>query len=426
MSRSRAILFLLVGLFLAKTSFDHWYRDKGDSAWWYIVNMDGRGYYAYLPGVFIHQDPTYQFHLFYNAQQDPNINFTHELTDGSRVNKYFIGEAVLLTPFFLLSHALALLLGFETHGYSIAHYFSVAFGAVFYVSVGLYFLSRVLHRHVKVFWISVFVPIAILLGSNLFYYTVYEPSMSHAYSFFLVSSFLFVLESLVSKSSVYKLMVLGILIGLIGITRPVNLIILGMIPFALVRSHRLPTSTLGSVFGTTAIVAFWTAAVVSIQLAAYYWQTGEWLVYSYKDEGFNWSDPQIFNTLFSYKRGLFVYAPLCFISLFGAFKLWKGSSVKALSLISTLLIAIYVVSSWHAWEYGWAYGLRAYVEYLPLFGILLASLLFRSKPIFKLGILSAAVICVIYTQIQTEQVIRSVLPLAGVEKEEFWNIFLQL
>jgi hypothetical protein len=388
--------------------------------------MDGRGYYAYLPAIFIHNDPTYDFHLQHNAQHDDNINFTHELEDGRRVNKYFVGETVLLAPFFFIAHAIALVTHFEPNGYSIPYYISVAVAAVFYSIMGLWFLSSFLLRIFKSRWASIVAPLLILFGTNLFYYTAYEPSMSHAYSFFLVCSFLYLADYGTRTSSILPKLLLGLTIGLIAITRPVNLVVLGMLPFILVRDKDLPTLGFTRTLKNIAMLGLPAVAVIFVQLLAYKWQTGQWFVYSYQGEGFNWAEPQMINTLFSYKRGLFVYAPICLLSLLGLVQLWKHSSVMTISLVATLTVVIYVVSSWHAWDYGWAYGLRAYVEFLPLFAILMAALLANAKPTFKIVFALVALLCVAYTQIQTYQVTEKILPLAGVEKQEFWNIFLQL
>lgn len=425
MDKVRAFVFSLTFVAIGLAAFFHFHNDGSRTAWTYIINMDGRGYYAYLPAVFIHNDPTYQFHLVHNAQHDDNINFTNEVDEGKRVNKYFVGEAVLLTPFFLVAHVAAAVLGYATNGYSIPYYIAVAFGAIFYVTIGLWLLSLFLAQQFRKHWVSIVVPLLILLGSNLFYYAAYEPSMSHAYSFFLVCVFLFIGSKVVRKSAVINLIALGIVIGLIAITRPVNLVILAMLPFLLRGDNDLPLINLSKIFKSVATVLVAFTAVVSIQLLAYKWQTGQWLVYSYQGEGFNWKNPQIVNTLFSYKRGLFIYAPICLIALVGIKQLWQISSVMALSLTVTLLCAIYVISSWHAWGYGWAYGLRAYVEFMPLFAILLASILARSKPRFVWWFLSLSLLCVTYTQIQTYQVTEKILPLAGVDSVEFWNIFLQ-
>lgn len=427
MGKSRFFLVLIVALWgLTRTSYKHFYNGWGSRTWIYIINMDGRGYYGYLPAIFIHQDPSFEFHEELNAQNDKNINFTRVLEDGSRVNKYFVGSSILMSPFFLVAHFLASISNtYDANGYTLPYYLSVIAAGIFYVSIGLVLLSIFLYRQFKNNLASILAPLFILFGSNLLYYGAIEPSMSHAYSFFLVCAFLYISDSYFRKPSSSKLVGVGLILGLITIVRPVNLLIAAILPFLSVVNHRLPTTTFASAIKQIGALGLGFASMVFLQLLAYKWQTGSWYVWAYQGEGFNWDTPQIFNTLFSYSRGLFVYAPICFFSILGFNYLWKHSSILALGVGFTLSVAIYVVSSWHAWGYGWAYGLRAYIEFLPLFAILLAALIAKAKPRLKVAILILGIACSYYTQVQTYQITEKILPLSDISKETFWDNFLK-
>lgn len=427
MGKSRFILVFVVALFgLTRTAYKHFYNGWGSRTWIYTINMDGRGYYGYLPAIFIHNDASFQFHEELNAQQDRNINFTRELPDGSRVNKYFVGASVLMSPFFLMAHFLASISNtYDANGYTLPYYLSVLAAGIFYVSFGLMLLSIFLYKQFKCGIASTIAPLFILFGSNLLYYGAIEPSMSHAYSFFLVCAFLFIADGNARKHSVVKMLLIGATLGLITIVRPVNLLVALLYPFLLINNHNLPTISVKSVLRTGLLLAIPFVSIVFLQLLAYKWQTGQWYVWAYQGEGFNWDNPQIFNTLFSYSRGLFVYAPICLLSLVGFHYLRKHSTVITLGVFLTLMVAIYVVSSWHAWGYGWAYGLRAYVEFLPLFAILLASAIAKSKINLKATMISAGIFLCIYTQIQTYQITEKILPLSTVTKEVFWDNFLK-
>lgn len=71
-----------------------------------IIVSDGHGYYAYLPALFIYKDASFSF--FYDAQKKHYHNFQmHDFIsdfEGKKGNKYFIGTAILLVPFFILAH----------------------------------------------------------------------------------------------------------------------------------------------------------------------------------------------------------------------------------------------------------------------------------------------------------------------------------
>ncbi len=66
-----------------------------------VITSDGRGYYAYLPAVFIHGN-------FQKSSQQEKSAYTNEIEqlylykdkNGELYNKYFPGVAVLQLPFF--------------------------------------------------------------------------------------------------------------------------------------------------------------------------------------------------------------------------------------------------------------------------------------------------------------------------------------
>lgn len=67
----------------------------------------------------------------------------------------------------------------------------IAFAGFIYLAAGLFFLNRLM----DVFGILELAKAAVLLlityGTNLFYYSILEPSMSHVYSFALITIFIY-------------------------------------------------------------------------------------------------------------------------------------------------------------------------------------------------------------------------------------------
>jgi hypothetical protein len=130
-----AIIFLLV-----KSPHDPYDR---------LIINDGKGYYAYLPALFIYQDLEYGFVEYYESKYypsdaDPSYfkEFRFEFR-GETVNKTFSGIAVLMLPFFLIAHVLALLFG-EADGYSMIYQYAIGFSAYFYLLLGLLSLKNLL------------------------------------------------------------------------------------------------------------------------------------------------------------------------------------------------------------------------------------------------------------------------------------------
>ena len=117
---------------------------------------DGASYYTFLPELFIH----------------------HKL--GPFV-KYPVGTAVLMAPFFLAAHLLALLLTPEAaDGYSVIYQYATAFAALFYCIAGLILLYLILQRYYHRLT-ALLVCVCIYFGTMLPVYAAENASYSHAY-----------------------------------------------------------------------------------------------------------------------------------------------------------------------------------------------------------------------------------------------------
>jgi len=62
-----------------------------------FITGDGRGYYAYLPAIFIYQDLEYSFIKDGEPGVHPDFR---RIFDGHVVNMTFVGAAILWLPFF--------------------------------------------------------------------------------------------------------------------------------------------------------------------------------------------------------------------------------------------------------------------------------------------------------------------------------------
>ena len=221
----------------------------------------------------------------------------------------------------------------------------------------------------------------------------------------------------------------AVLLGIIVLIRPVNIIIIGAIPFIAGSYHGLKSGILAKfsfirsgIFGALLFLL-----IVSIQLILYKIQSGDFFVYTYPGESFNFLEPNFFKTLFSYKKGLFVYTPITFVSLVGFLWLIKNRRYEALTLSLYLVLITYIFSSWWSWYYGGSFSQRAFVEYLPLFGLLLLFVfnLFKKK---KWKIVFAGLICllILVCQIQTLQYRYLQIHWSEMTKEKYWDTFLRI
>jgi hypothetical protein len=87
----------------------------------------------------------------------------------------------------------------------------------------------------------------------------------------------------------------------------------------------------------------------------------------------------------------------------------------------------YIFSSWWCWYYGGSFSGRIFVEYLPLFAILLAIAVDRFKnrltrKIFFGMMIALTILC----QIQTFQYRYYHIHWSEMTKEKYWEVFLRI
>ena len=394
------------------------------------IMTDGQGYYAYLPAVFIYQDLQFSFVSDINKTYYPEGKRAVYVvnTASGNVNKYFVGNSVLLAPFFLLACGLAPILGFTVDGYSYIFQLSVGLAAVFYVLLGLWFLGKLLKKLGYTETTATIVAATVLLATNLFYYTVYEPSMSHVYSFFTISAFLYYGRKALLENHDRSFIISALLLGLTILIRPVNGLVLlglpavsgGLIGFigGLESIFRKRKTLLLSI---SALVL-----IVLIQPLTYLIQTGKPLVWSYQEEGFNFLSPELFKVLFSYRKGLFVYCPVLLVGVFGILKGARSRKPGMLEAGILLLMITWLIASWWMWFYGGCYGHRAFIEFYPFFAIGLAYALSHGLGILNRQLLLLSLPFFIGLQmVQTYQYVTHIIPFDNMNKEKYWNLFLR-
>ena len=227
-------LLLVLSLFLF-----HLFSKDFDNPYERPIAGDAQAYYAYLPALFIYQDLSYEFVDDINAKYYPESHqksFLKPAGDG-KVNKTFPGVAILYLPFFLVAHALALLFGLEADGYSTVYQVCFDIGLWFYLFFGLVGMIKVLQKMKFTTKIANWSAAIILLGTNVIFYSVYDQSVTHIYNFFLINWFLFLLlkykdvETNTERSRSKALIIAAFLIALAGITRPTNVLVVGLVLF---------------------------------------------------------------------------------------------------------------------------------------------------------------------------------------------------
>ena len=145
------------------------------------IRSDGTGYYLYLPALLLDEDVTMERTAARSFE-----GRTSEMAGVSRVpphnrylDKYPVGEAMMLLPLFLLGDATARLWGEAADGFSTPYQVAAAAAGLVYALVGIAQLGFVLLR-----WFSrptvVMTLVTITFGTALFHYATYDAVFSHA------------------------------------------------------------------------------------------------------------------------------------------------------------------------------------------------------------------------------------------------------
>ncbi len=372
-----------------------------------IIEWDVISYYAYLPACFIYNDMTLKFKDNY-AGHHKFVFWGERLPNGNYLIKTTMGLSVMYSPFFFVANSLAGHLGYDTGGYSLPYRFAIVMAALFYLALGLLFLTRVLRFYFseKVTALTI---LAVGLGTNLFWYSTFEPGMSHVYTFALVSVFLYLTILWYRRSSLLRAVFLGLVIGLLTLIRPVNVLFVLFFIFYDIKNLKDIQNKL---------LFFWERKQHILLMVLFgflmlvpqflYWKTvtGHWIYYSYGKEGFFFLHPQIINVLFSFRKGWFVYTPIMLFAVIGIFFLRKNLKRFAFPTLTFLIVYLYVVSSWWCWWYGGSLGQRELIDIYPVMALPLAAMLqwvFSKKAVLKYiagTLLAAAVVLGIFYNVQ--------------------------
>ncbi len=159
------------------------------------IHSDGYSYYVYLPSAFIYHDLTLEklAKEWYGGPYPPWTGLRRWPSTGRWLNLHPMGTAILMAPFFFLSDVLSAWSNLPRDGFSLYYQYGAGLAAVAYLLFGLAILRRMLRRQFSD-GVVLATLICITWGTNLFHYAVFDGTFSHAYAFFLVCVWLWLVE----------------------------------------------------------------------------------------------------------------------------------------------------------------------------------------------------------------------------------------
>ena len=395
------------------------------------INADGVGYYDYLPSVFIHHDLVrYNTDQLQSPEKFKRINSLNTYLDykNSKINRYLSGTAILQSPFFiftLLKQGKSIDIA---TGYEAPYQRAIFYAAVFYLFLTIIFLKKILLLYDCSALTIIIIQLLLVLGTSVTDYVNFDASYSHIYSLFVITIFIFLVKSYFKKRSYQYFLLICVSLGLILLIRPVNGIVIFFIPFLSGSFQKLKEEFLflfkNPLRLATGIIL--TVSILSIQFLLWYLQTGNWVVNTYGDVGFDFFKPEWVNVLFSYRKGLFVYTPILIFSFISL--VWfaiKGRYYELVSWLIFFILATYVISSWKCWFYGGSFGQRVYIDFYSMFFIVFALMFDKIAGYLKIAIIIPASFFVYLNIVQTYQYKEFILHWDDMNEQRYWTVFLK-
>lgn len=357
------------------------------------IMSDKAGYYVYLPALFLYNFDAAAF----PAKVDTltGNGFHLDLRSGKVLSKYPVGTAFMQMPFFIGAHLVQSVTHGCTDGFCKPYQDAIDIGAAIYLLLGLWMLYQTIlgiyGNAAAIASLS-----SLLLGTNLFYYGLFEGAYSHVYSFFLFSWLLHSRLKFHSGQQLKYFLQVILAAALMVLVRPLNGV---FVLITLASFHPLPM--LRQLTLKHLVYAFIVLAMVFLPQWAYNTYLGNGLLhYSYQNEGFPYlMNPKIREVLLGFHNGWILTNPLVLIGITGLLMTTKSIRNLRVAGIISLALCTWIYASWWAWDLGCAYGHRGFIDLYPLLAFGFAQiwhLSLKQKPSLRIALLVVTVLlCVL-------------------------------
>ncbi len=383
-----------------------------------VIDGDAKDYYSYLMSIFIDKNLGHQDITPWYVIQTPT----------GTINVHTVGVSILLLPFFLIGYVWASWFGYDVNGLSAPFEKMISIGALFYALLGLHFIRKLLLKlNIKDSVIAITI-ILIFFGTHVLNYSLNEPAMSHVYSFSLVSAFLYFSYQVFNSGKRKYFLLAAATLGLIILVRPINGIVLFIIPLWSDSFKEFIERMKNIFFKQTKTMIF--AGVVfklTVLIQAFVWlaQNGKMIQWSYKDNGLYFFSPNTLKMLFGFNAGFFIYTPLCLLLMLGFVPLFKENTFKFFALFLFLIFVFYLFSCHWAYTYFDGLSIRPMVDVMPVFAIVGAKLISSAEGKLKTITVSALGLFLILNLITCYQYKAGILPPASMNYQKYKYIFLK-
>lgn len=413
-----ALLILVTAFFY----YPKWQQPQTEAT----LSWDVSGYYLYLPAIFIYGDlnkVAFLEEVVKKYNPAPGTDQVFEHNSGSRVMKYSSGQALQFLPWFLAAHSVADMAGYPSDGFSPPYQAAISWGSILVALLGIW-LSRINLLTYFSDRVTAFALAGLVFATNYLNYTAIDGAMTHNWLFTAYSLLIFLTIRFFQNPTILKSAAIGGLIGWMILTRPTEImaVIIPAMWGGLGLADRIQFGKKHA--GKIGIAVLAASIIIFIQPAYWKYVSGDWLIYSYKDQGFSWLNPHIIDVLVSYKAGWWVYTPFMFLGVVGLIPLFRRRELFWPVAIFAL-VQLYVTSAWDIWWYGGSLGQRALIQGYAvwLFALAAACEWLLKRRFFTVFLVLGLIICTIHNFWWTHQAHRGGQFLVErMDKKTYWEV----
>lgn len=389
----------------------------------HAISWDVYGYYAYLPFTLIYHDPGVENFArveslisTYNPELEQCIYQYGGGTKGRRLIVYNIGQAYMYLPAFIAGHAWALFSPYPADGFSNPYQICLALWSICITLLGLLMLRKALLLLYNPSIVTITISL-LLVASNYLSEAVLFSLSAHNFMFLLNAIILYLSIQLYrqpnSKKIIYQL---ALVLGLAVNARPIELlwalvpVLWGVYNMQTLKNKIVHYKNILPVI----LKAFALFLLCWVPQIVYWLYVGDrFMAPNLHSETLALSDPYLFKFLFSFRKGWILYTPLSLVFFTGFYFLYKNCREIFWPLFISLLINIYVLSSWECWWYASSFSQRSVVESYVFFSVPLAALLSflagTNKLIMRSGFMLIIAACVFLNLFQSWQYQNSII-----------------
>ncbi len=399
------------------------------------LSWDTMGYQVYWTQLLVHHDIN-----IYNLNFYQHIEDTYKNTvtlyqfvgtpEGNFITKYPYGWALLSGPFILVGHLYAVFFDFPIDGFSKPYQVAALCSSLFYTGLGIFWFRKVLLHFFSDRW-TVFLLIAVLLGTNYLSINYESVGLVHVYIFTLYSALLLQTIRFHETHQLKNALLIGFIVGLMVATRPTEVVAV-LIPLLWGVTNKLEfQARLKSIFKSHRKLYLLAIGIglLCIFPQLLYWKltTGSWFFYSYNNpgEGLDLFSPHTHHFLLSFRKGWWIYTPIMFFATIGFYHIFQKNRPIFLALFSYFILNLYLVSSWTTWWYASSFSQRAIEQSYPIMGIALGYFLI-SQVKWRKPILILVSILIAFNLFQSYQYNHRILAIDRITKAYYFSVFGQV